>query len=107
MKEDINKLTNPIGTAKKDLVEIKIVALKCQWSEMLDEVKNNKIWWKIWNSNKVSLYKSVKFLISSLDELINYVDAVVDNGPDKKATVIAAITIIYDFVMMGVMPLWL
>lgn len=63
-------------------------------------------WWQFWKKG-TALYKIVKFLMNALDEFITLVEDVIEKGADKKATVIAAIGSLYDYIIKETMPIWL
>lgn len=93
---------NPVGQAH-DVLDRHITLLKEQW-----DVENPSIpWWKFWK-RRASIMKVVSFLIDTLDGLIVYVDEFMDlEGKDKKATVLRAIEILYDYIVKEVIPIWL
>lgn len=78
---------------------IKIMAAK--W----DEERQPSPWWKFWK--KVSFVAVTNFLLASLDDLIAYVDGIIFNSLDKKATVLDAMGRLYDTVVIAAMPIWL
>jgi hypothetical protein len=94
---------NPVGKAVDNVYVSKFVeSMKALW----DSTKEKVSWWKIWRKAKIST--ATKFLLKCLDDLIAYVDQIVDtSGPDKKATVLLAITQIYDYIIKEAMPVWL
>lgn len=100
------KEANPIGqVVQVQAVEEKVNNLLEQWKT---ENPTPISWWdKVKNTVRISYSKVIKFLIYSLDELILIVDDVIDFGPDKKATVLAAIAILYDRIIAVSMPVWL
>jgi len=53
---------------------------------------------------KTSMVNVTKFLIYCLDGLIILADKVIDDGPDKKATVLAAIAGLYDYISIDALP---
>ncbi len=93
---------NPIGKVlENEYIEKFTASMKALW----DQTKQKNAWWKVWK--RMSLAPVTKFLLHCLDDLISYVDQVVDeSGPDKKATVLAAIAIIYDYISREALPLW-
>jgi len=94
---------NPVGVAvESDVIELYIDHLINEW-EISKEP--NVPWYKIWY--KISLNRVTTFLLSALDDLVAYVDDVVDNGANKKATVLLAIEKLYDYVIREAMPLWM
>lgn len=107
-KLEIKEEPNPIGDAYIiDTIEEQVEALKVQWSELTVDIENPP-WWQFWSwGRKVSLSKVTDFLIKALDDLIHKVDGALDNGADKKATVLDAISRLYDYVIREALPIWL
>jgi len=96
---------NPIGRATTAL-EPEILKLAEQWNE--ENPVPQKRWWEFWKKGRNGLMVAVSFLINCVDELILRVDKFVDlDSPDKKATVLRAIEILYDHVIKEVLPIWL
>lgn len=94
---------NPVGEVQQlEVVEQRVVALASQWREENPKPK----WWQI-GEKGTTLYKVAKFIINALDEFILFVDDQIDSGADKKATVIYAIGLLYDYIVKEAMPLWL
>lgn len=95
--------TNPIGEPKiLDEIQIYVNSLAGEWDDIIKEKATS--WWK---GTKTSLVQVTKFLLKCLDELIKFVDGLIDSGPDKKATVLAAISALYDYIIKEAMPIWL
>lgn len=95
--------TNPIGEVKADSAVENYIAIVCaQW----DETNPKRKWWQFWK--RTSFVRVTNFLLKALDDLIAYVDEVIEtSGADKKATVIWAVEKIYDYVVREAMPVWL
>jgi len=94
---------NPIGSVQQlDAVEQRVNMLAEKWREDNPKPK----WWQFWKKG-TTLYRVVKFIINALDELILMVDDMIDNGADKKATVVAAVGLLYDYIIREAMPIWL
>lgn len=93
---------NPIGEIHEiEAVDLYVDHLIQEWEDNKEDVP----WWKFWYN--ISLDKVTTFLMEALDDLIAYVDGMVETGADKKATVLAAIERIYDFVIKEALPIWL
>lgn len=107
-KMEIKEEPNPIGEVYIiDTVEKQIEALQFHWDELNVDVEKSS-WWKFWNWGKrTSLTKVTDFLIKALDDFIHMVDNTLTNGPDKKATVLDAISRLYDYVIREALPIWL
>lgn len=96
-------MADPVGTPiQNSEIEQVIDTMQKTW----DETKETVPWWKFWK--KVDLIPLVNFLINCLDDLVAYVDQIVDtSGADKKATVLLAMGLIYDYVAKEALPFWL
>jgi len=103
------KLTlNPVGQAHDiQKVNNKVNDILAKWEK--DNPKPKVSWWNPfswWKTRRSSLLKVTLFLFECVDNFIRYIENEVINGPDKKATVIAAIAIIYDYIVKEAMPAW-
>jgi hypothetical protein len=88
-------------------LEVKLVTLTEQWDKELEKDNASK-WYKPWTwFRKANLTRVTNFLLFSLDEFIQLVDNVIELGPDKKATVLFAISRLYDYIIKEAMPIWL
>lgn len=95
-------IANPVGEIHADeAIDTYVAALAAEW----EEAKEKTPWWKFWQ--RLSLVRVTDFLLNSLDDLIAYVDQVLDLGPDKKATVMDAISRLYDLIVREALPIWL
>lgn len=94
---------NPIGEVKIDeAIETYVKIMAAEW----DEVKDQIPWWQFWK--RMSIVPVTNFLLKSVDELVAYVDQLVDmHGADKKATVLRAVEMIYEYIIKEAMPVWL
>ena len=102
----LQSLPNDVGT-DQDLESVNdaINALAQHWEDFTGSVE--KSWWQFWKRGKTTLFSVTKFLLFSLDNLIQFVDDLIKGGPDKKATVMAAVEKLYDYVIKEAMPIWL
>jgi hypothetical protein len=98
MKDESNSVGEVVQI---EAIDLYIQELIKEW----DENKESVPWYKIWH--KVSMSRVTNFLMNAIDDLICYVDDVVDKGADKKATVINAIEKLYDYVIREALPIWL
>ncbi|RDJ35507.1 MAG: hypothetical protein DWQ19_11870 [Crenarchaeota archaeon] len=92
---------DPVGEVKKtEQVEGFVEELKRKWDEVKDALGDK---------GRVSLVYVTKFLLGTLDGLIVFVDALLsaEKGEDKKATVIAAVVVLYDYIVAQAIPFWL
>lgn len=93
---------NPIGEVKLDEnIELYVQALNAEWEEQREGIP----WWKFWK--RITFTPVVDFLLKALDELIAYVDDVLESGADKKATVLRAVEMVYEYIVKEAMPIWL
>jgi len=92
----------PVGTVVVNNLSINSVmdSLKLKWDEFKKVAKEN---------GTFSSQSAVKFLFLSLDALILVVEKLIpgEKGSDKKATVLLAISGLYDYVIKQFMPVWL
>jgi len=97
---------NPVGEVRA-IPEVAQYVLDTQGA--WDQVKaTSSSWWKIWKKVSLAqLQQCSKFLLLAVDDLIQLVDNLIDNGPDKKATVLDAMSKIYDYVVAEALPLWI
>lgn len=100
---------NPAGAPDEKVVMPAIEHLKVQWDEERQIIKaqEKSAWWQFWKSRKANLFEVIRFLIMSLDELINLVEEKIPGGEDKKASVLAGIEVLYDYTIREAMPVWL
>lgn len=91
---------DPVGDAHKvEAVEAMLEGLKKAW----DEQNSKRSFW----GGGVSLSKVTSFLLYSLDGVVNAVNEAVLTGPDKKATVLAALERLYDYTVREALPIWM
>lgn len=65
-------------------------------------------WQSQTSEKKANLSQITLFLLGALDQLVNTIDGLLDKGIDKKATVLAGMERLYDFVQSSAfVPLWL
>ena len=98
MQKDLT--TDEVQEALKKLA-IFVDDAKKQWDA---QNPNPKSWFGI---NSGALLKATTFLISVTDELIQYVETIIEKGPDKRAAVILTMGQLFDYVMQSFAPLWL
>ena len=93
---------NPVGEVMQiEAIDLYIQELIKEW----DSSKETIPWYKVWYN--ISMGRVTNFLMNAIDDLICYVDDVVDNNADKKATVLDAIEKLYDYVIKEAMPIWM
>lgn len=93
---------NPIGKAlENEQIENFIESMKALW----DRSKPDRSWSDLFKKIDVALVTN--FLLKCLDDLIAFADGLPQaTGPDKKATVILAVSQIYDHIIVGALPIW-
>lgn len=103
MEIQIKDESNPVGMPIEDeAIDNFILIMSSLWDEETEKTP----WYKPWR--RISFTRVTAFLMKSLDDLIAYVDDYIDaNGADKKATVLAAIGRLYDYVVIQAMPVYL
>lgn len=97
----LNAPVNPVGEVKNNPEVVSFIdQLKAKW----DETKTGLL--KI---GKVTLSSIARFLVCSLDALIVFANSVLshESGADRKATVLAALAVVYDYVVKKAIPVWL
>ena len=102
---EMRESANPVGEIKIDeAIDTYVKIMAAEW----DKGKKKVAWWKVWTKTKLEFNHVTDFLLEALDELIAYVDEWVDiHGADKKATVLAAVDTLYDYVIREAMPIWM
>jgi hypothetical protein len=100
---EVKEVPNPVGQViQNNYIDMFVDSMKAVW----DSMKTTVSWWKFWATR--SLTPVTDFLLKCLDDLIAYVDQIEGaSGADKKATVLAAIGKIYDYIIKEAMPIWL
>lgn len=91
---------NPVGTPRLQVIDNAVKEVMLVW----EQIAPNSTWW---TRTKGAWVAAVRFLIKATDYLIRQIDDVLDNGPDKKATVLAVIDKLYDLIVPPLLPLWL
>lgn len=101
------EIANPVGVIQQlEAVDNYVDNMAAKW---IEEENPDKIsWWQFWKRVGLEQYqKATSFILGAIDDLIAYVDDKIDNGADKKATVLNAIGRLYDYVMVEALPIWL
>lgn len=95
---------NPIGKPQSVPVIDQYVQTKiAEWKQLRQSPRT--IWWKI-DKNLLTQTAS-KFFLDAVDYLVDQVNSSGLQGQDKKATVLAAIALIYEVIAPDIMPIWL
>lgn len=91
---------NPVGVPHR----VEEIDRKVQfYCRLWDSQRNFRSLWV----PKVSLSRVTNFLMVALDDMVVTIASVVLSGPDKKATVLAAIERLYDYTVREAMPFWM
>jgi hypothetical protein len=102
MSEEIKAQANPLGKVIEDSgIETFIKAMAAKW----DASRPTARWWQVWK--RIPLTAATNFLLDALDQLIAYVDQKISDNVDKKATVMDAISRLYDLIIGSTLPIWL
>lgn len=95
---------NPVGSPRLEAIDTAIKEVLELWRQQRED--NSAPWWKFWVRN-TTLHAVTEFLLKSLDRFIVEIDDKLDNGSDKKATVLLALATVYDTIVVGVLPLYM
>jgi hypothetical protein len=95
---------NPVGSTQLQVIDHVIKDLLALWDQEIAD--KTAPWWKFWVRN-TTLHHVTEFLLRALDTFILEIDEKLEKGPDKKATVLAAIAVVYDTIIVGVLPIYL
>ena len=95
---------NPIGKPQSIPVINQYVQTKiAEWKQLRQSPRT--LWWKI--DKNILTQTASKFFMVVVDSLVNQVNASDLQGQDKKATVLAALALIYEVIAPDVIPIWL
>jgi len=94
---------NPVGVADQNIVQKYIEELKAKWAT--ETIDPTIPWWKFWKQAKIT-HQATLFMLQSLDYLILQLDKVIMDGKDKKATVLAILSELFDTVIAPTLPTW-
>ena len=91
---------NPVGIPVTHVLSDSINEVVKTWTT------NNPspTWWKKVRGHWI---KAISFLVAAGDFFIRRIDDLVEAGPDKKATVLAALGEVYDKIVAPYLPFWL
>lgn len=99
---EIKTESSPIGSVVADQsIDIFVANMQKMWNDANQPGGISRFW------KKVNFTSVVSFLIQCLDELVNYFIEHNIPGADKKATVLSTLSIIYDHIITGTLPIWL
>lgn len=96
----ISMLTvDPIGSVdNQSIINTMADNLKKKWDTFKSSLDK---------TTKITLVQVTKFLLFSLDELVLLVGTFNRTGADKKAMVLSVLSVVYDYVIKEMLPLWL
>jgi len=99
---EVKDTVNPVGNVVVDANLDKFVeAMAAVWDENHESVS----WWQFWK--RVNFHTVTNFLINCLDDLISYFVEHNIPGADKKATVFEVLGNLYDYIIQGMLPIYL
>jgi len=102
----LNEQSDPIGIPYRvKPIDARILELANEWDAKQAE-KEKPRWWEFWK-RRTTLTEVTSFLLDSIDDFINMVQGLIDEGADKKATVLKYIDKLYEYVVREAMPIWL
>lgn len=102
---NVKKATpDPIGQVHEvsEILEY-VNALTKEW----DKIRGNIPAWQFWKKSYAGMHKATQFLLQSVDGLVMLVDDMIELGPDKKATVLHALNVLYEYVVREAVPIYL
>ena len=92
--------TNPVGIPES-------YVLKNSIDEVIETWKRNNPSPSWWRKIKGHWIKAISFLVAAGDYFIRHIDNLLENGPDKKATVLEALGKVYDAIVPPYLPFFL
>lgn len=93
---------NPIGEVYQELLKDSIDEIIQSWKETNPQLS----WWeRVVSTVKGVWIDAVAYLMTATDYFIQKIDGLLENGPDKKATVIDAIGKVYDVIVPDLLPI--
>ena len=81
-----------------------VMSLVAKWDLTSESVQTS--WWRIGTAS-VNFKNAAKFLLDCVDELVALVEAYIQSGKDKKATVLFAVALLYDYIVAQALPVYL
>ena len=84
----------PCGIACKELLDPSIKEVVNSWNEKQEQKEGT------WT-------QAVAYVTLAVDYFIRQIEGLIPSGQDKKATVLAAISDVYDMIVPGLLPIWL
>lgn len=89
---------NPVGQSDKRLLINNIEEVIQLWGE-----NNPEPTW--WSNVKGQWVKAIHYIVVVGDYFIRIIDKMMDSGPDKKATVLDALSDVYDAIIPALLPI--
>lgn len=96
---------DPIGQVREEEVSTLVQNIAQDWQKQKAEAIQPR-WWQFWQRTNL-LQIATQFMLEAIDKLINYVEGLIPSGPDKKATVLAATSELYNLIIRELIPIWL
>lgn len=102
MAEPLKDDANPVGVAhKSEDIQNYVKAMNAEWDATNAQIP----WWKVWKQK--SFVRGTDFILKAVDELVVFVDEIADlSGIDKKATVMYAVQLLYEYIIKECLPFW-
>ena len=91
---------NPVGVPHKNLLSTEIEEVIKSWKEN----QPIKSWWK---GIEGSWFQAAGYVIAAVDYFIRKIEELVPVGADKKATVLEAMSSVYDVIVLALLPFYL
>lgn len=84
-----------------ELVQGYLTDMKHKWDEQAPESKG---WFGV---PRDYFLKGTIFILSSIDEMIQFVEGIITSGSDKKETVLLVSDKLLEYIILGNLPMWL
>jgi len=94
---------NPVGKSHVGILDPQVKKVIALWEK--DNPKPR--WYQFWKRIQGGWYLAVRYIIAAVDFFIREIEDKLDNGPDKKASVLAALGQVYDAIVPFVLPIFL
>ena len=96
---------NQLGQVKEiPQINDAVMSLVAKWDLTAESVPTS--WWRIGTAS-VNFKNAAKFLLGCVDELVALVESYIQSGKDKKATVLFAVALLYDYIIAQALPVYL
>jgi hypothetical protein len=96
---------NQLGQVKEiPQINDAVMSLVAKWDLTSESAQIS--WWRI-GTTSINFKNAAKFLLGCVDELVALVEAYIQSGKDKKATVLFAVALLYDYIVAQALPIYL